>query len=169
MKMQLKWWNWPVVLAVAVVLLVLSAAPGAATPSSGVTNMTLARGTDVSGGTIPLEEGTDVVVSQISIQPGGSSGWHMQPFTSRKAASARRQPTPPGKLSSSGPAKCTTPSTAAQPYMLPSPLTRVSLRVARHGSTCLTRARAQASERSDLKRGVLSHSGTPRRTGWRSR
>jgi len=79
MKMQLNWWNWPVVLTVALVLLVLSAAPGAATPSSGVTNMTLARGTDVSGGTIPLQEGTDIVVSQISIQPGGSSGWHMHP------------------------------------------------------------------------------------------
>jgi len=79
MNMQLKWWNWPVVFAVAVLLLVLSAAPGAATPSSGVTNMTLARGTDVSGGTIPLQEGTDVAVSQISIQSGGSSGWHMHP------------------------------------------------------------------------------------------
>ncbi len=79
MKMQLKWWNWPVVFAVAVALLVLSAAPGEATPSSGVTNMALARGTDVSGGTIPLQEGTDVVVSQISIQPRGSSGWHMHP------------------------------------------------------------------------------------------
>ncbi len=131
MKMQLKWWNWPVVFAVAVALLVLSAAPGAATPSSGVTNMALARGTDVSGGTIPLQEGTDVVVSQISIQPRGSSGWHMHPggaivvvkqvkssFTDRKAASARRQPTPRGKRSSSGPAKCTTLSTAVQFFTL---------------------------------------------------
>ena len=79
MKMQLKWWNWSVVFAVAVLLLVLNAAPGAATQSSGVANMTLARGSDVSVGTIPLQEGTDVVVSQISIQPGGSSGWHMHP------------------------------------------------------------------------------------------
>ena len=159
MKMQLKWWNWPVVLAVAVVLLVLSAAPGAATPSSGVTNMTLARGTDVSGGTIPLQEGTDVVVSQISIQPGGSSGWHMHPggaivvvkqgeVTVYKSQGSQCEATTytAGKRSSSGPARCTTPSTAARLSMLPSPVTRVSILVARHGSTCLTRALAQASE-----------------------
>ena len=79
MKMELKWWNWSVVFAVAVLLLVLNAAPGAATQSSGVANMTLARGADVSAGTIPLQEGTDVVVSQITIQPGGLSGWHMHP------------------------------------------------------------------------------------------
>jgi len=77
--MQLKSWKWAVVFAVAVLLLVLSAAPGAATPSSGVTNTTLARGTDVSAGTIPLQEGTDIAVSQITILPAGSSGWHMHP------------------------------------------------------------------------------------------
>ena len=79
MKVQIKWWNWTVVFAVAVLLLVLTAAPGAATPPAGVTNMALARGTDVSVGTIPLQEGTDIVVAQISIRPHGSSGWHMHP------------------------------------------------------------------------------------------
>src|SRR5579872_475726 len=50
-----------------------------ATPPAGSVNVTLARGTDRSHGTIPLEEGTDIVVSQITIAPGGSSGWHMHP------------------------------------------------------------------------------------------
>jgi quercetin dioxygenase-like cupin family protein len=79
MKVQIKWWNWTVVFAVAVLLLVLTAAPGAATQPNGVTNMALARGTDVSVGTIPLQEGTDIVVAQITIRPHGSSGWHMHP------------------------------------------------------------------------------------------
>jgi len=79
MKVQIKWWNWTVVFAVAVLLLVLTAAPGAATPPAGVTSMALARGTDVSVGTIPLQEGTDIVVAQITIRPHGSSGWHMHP------------------------------------------------------------------------------------------
>jgi quercetin dioxygenase-like cupin family protein len=79
MKMQLKRWNWAVVFAVALLLLVLNAAPGAATPSAGVITTPLARGTDVSAGTIPLQQGTDIAVSQITIQPAGSSGWHMHP------------------------------------------------------------------------------------------
>ena len=77
MKPQLKWWNWAIVLGVPAVLLVANAEPGAATPSSGVTNLPLARGSDLSVGTIPLQQGTDIAVSQITIQPGGSSGWHM--------------------------------------------------------------------------------------------
>src|SRR4029077_563889 len=79
MKMQLKRWNWAVVYAVAILLLVLNATPGAATPSAGATNLPLARGIDVSAGTIPLQEGTDIAVSQITIVPAGSSGWHMHP------------------------------------------------------------------------------------------
>ena len=77
--MNRKWWTASAVIGVVGLLFVVDAAPGAATPSSGVTNVTLARGTDMSVGTIPLQEGTDIVVSQITIQPGGSSGWHMHP------------------------------------------------------------------------------------------
>ena len=54
-------------------------APGFATPPSGLTNVALARGTDVSDGTIPLQVGTDVTMAQISVNPGGSSGWHSHP------------------------------------------------------------------------------------------
>ena len=50
-----------------------------ATPPAGATSVALAHGTDRSNGTIPLQEGTDIVVSQITIAPGGSSGWHMHP------------------------------------------------------------------------------------------
>jgi quercetin dioxygenase-like cupin family protein len=50
-----------------------------ATPPSGLVNVPLARGTDVSNGTIPLQVGTDVAMAQITVDPGGSSGWHSHP------------------------------------------------------------------------------------------
>jgi quercetin dioxygenase-like cupin family protein len=50
-----------------------------ATPPSGLTNVPLARGTNVSDGTIPLQVGTDVAMAQITVEPGGSSGWHAHP------------------------------------------------------------------------------------------
>ena len=50
-----------------------------ATPPSGLTNVPLARGIDVSNGTIPLQVGTDVAMSKITVIPGGSSGWHSHP------------------------------------------------------------------------------------------
>jgi quercetin dioxygenase-like cupin family protein len=52
---------------------------GAATPPSMLTNVTLARGTDQSHGTIPMQFGTDFVMSEITVNPGGSSGWHSHP------------------------------------------------------------------------------------------
>ena len=60
-------------------LVAVNAVPGAATPPSGLTNVTLARGTDLSVGTIAFQEGTDIVVAQITVIPGGSSGWHSHP------------------------------------------------------------------------------------------
>ncbi len=50
-----------------------------ATPPSGLTNVPLARGVNTSDGTIPLQAGTDVVMAQITVDPGGSSGWHSHP------------------------------------------------------------------------------------------
>jgi quercetin dioxygenase-like cupin family protein len=50
-----------------------------ATPPSGLVNVLLARGTDVSEGTLPIQMGTDVVMAQITVDPGGSSGWHSHP------------------------------------------------------------------------------------------
>ena len=60
-------------------LLAVNAVPGAATPPSGLTNVPLARGTDLSNGTIPFQAGTDIVIAQITVLPGGSSGWHSHP------------------------------------------------------------------------------------------
>ena len=57
---------------------VLTVAPGAATPPSGLTNIASARGTNVSGN-IPLQVGTDVAMAQITVNPAGSSGWHSHP------------------------------------------------------------------------------------------
>jgi quercetin dioxygenase-like cupin family protein len=50
-----------------------------ATPPSGLTQVALARGTAVSDGTLPLQVGADVAMAQITVDPGGSSGWHSHP------------------------------------------------------------------------------------------
>ena len=65
--------------AVTAVTLAVSVAPSWATPPSGLTNIPLARGTDTSHGTIPLQFGTDVAMAQITVVPGGSAGWHSHP------------------------------------------------------------------------------------------
>ena len=57
----------------------VTVAPSWATPPSGLTNIPLARGTNTSHGTIPLQFGTDVAMAQITVNPGGSSGWHSHP------------------------------------------------------------------------------------------
>ena len=68
-----------VTVAVAGVFVAATATPGTATAPSGLSTTLLARGTDMSDGTIPLKQGTDVVVVQITVLPGGSSGWHSHP------------------------------------------------------------------------------------------
>jgi quercetin dioxygenase-like cupin family protein len=50
-----------------------------ATSPVGLTNIGLARGTNMSDGTIPLKAGSDVAVAQITVGQGGSSGWHSHP------------------------------------------------------------------------------------------
>jgi quercetin dioxygenase-like cupin family protein len=57
----------------------VNAVPGAATPSAGFTSQLLGRGTYVSHGSLPLGQGLDIVVSKITVVPGGSSGWHSHP------------------------------------------------------------------------------------------
>ncbi len=80
MKRFGRWSLVGVALAGAVIMVMaLTAAPGGATPPSGLTNIPLARGTDTSDGTIPLRVGTDVAMAQITVNPGGSSGWHSHP------------------------------------------------------------------------------------------
>lgn len=57
-----------------------TALPGTATPpTGGFSSVTLARGTDASNGTIPLQAGTDIVVVQVTVPAGGTSGWHSHP------------------------------------------------------------------------------------------
>src|ERR671936_848249 len=70
-------WVWA--LLVAIVGVGVYVGNVVATPPSGLTNVPLARGTDVSDGTIPLQVGTDVAMAQITVLPGGSSGWHSHP------------------------------------------------------------------------------------------
>ena len=77
MKRAVRWALLSV--GVASVVTAVTVAPAAATPPSGLTNVPLARGTDTSNGTIPLQFGTDVAMAQITVDPGGSSGWHSHP------------------------------------------------------------------------------------------
>ena len=67
-------WVLAVVLGLAGVA--LSGGAVSATSPSDLTQVPLARGTNVSHGTIPLHVGTDVAMAQITVDPGGSSGWH---------------------------------------------------------------------------------------------
>ena len=66
---------------IGVVMAVVAAtvAPSWATPPNKLVQTLLARGTNTSHGTIPLKFGTDVVMVRITVQPGGSSGWHSHP------------------------------------------------------------------------------------------
>jgi quercetin dioxygenase-like cupin family protein len=57
----------------------LNAVPGAATPPIGQTSVVVARGTDMSHGTLPIKHGLQIVVVMVTTVPGGSSGWHSHP------------------------------------------------------------------------------------------
>jgi quercetin dioxygenase-like cupin family protein len=63
------------------VVTALTVAPSAATPPAGLTSVLLARGIDRSHGTVALKfkSGTDIAMTQITVNPGGSSGWHSHP------------------------------------------------------------------------------------------
>ncbi len=64
-----------VVLAAALALVGIPAAVSA-TPGSGVTGVILAQGESDDGIVIRGRGTTDVVVREITVQPGGSTGWH---------------------------------------------------------------------------------------------
>ena len=137
-----------------------------ATPPSGLMNIPLARGTDASNGTLPIQVGTDVVMAQITVDPGGSSGWHSHPGGAiivvkqgtptvyRSVGSQCQTPrTAPGTRSSSGRAKWTTSSTRARLHTSSTSPSRVCLPAAPREPTSQTPAPARVSD--DLtERGV---------------
>jgi quercetin dioxygenase-like cupin family protein len=72
--------TWAVLsLGIAGAITAVIVGPSTATPPSGLTNIALARGTDTSHGSVRLQFGTDVAMAQITVQPGGSAGWHSHP------------------------------------------------------------------------------------------
>jgi quercetin dioxygenase-like cupin family protein len=72
--------GWALVsLGLAGVITAMTLTPGVATPPSGLTLVPLARGTNTADGTIPIKVGADVAVAQVTVTPGGSSGWHSHP------------------------------------------------------------------------------------------
>ena len=66
-------------LGFAGLIVALNAAPAGATPASNFAAQVLGRGTMQSTGSLPMNGGLDIVVAQNTVQPGGSSGWHMHP------------------------------------------------------------------------------------------
>ena len=77
MKRALRWAL--MIVALACVVMAMTVASGWATPPVGLTNIPLARGTNATDGTIPLKGGSDMAIAQITVGPGGSSGWHSHP------------------------------------------------------------------------------------------
>jgi quercetin dioxygenase-like cupin family protein len=77
MKRAVRWAAVSVGLAGVIAAMTLS--PGGATPPAGLTNVPLAVAINTSDGTIPLQAGTDVAMAQITVDAGGSSGWHSHP------------------------------------------------------------------------------------------
>ena len=71
--------RWLLLLLVGVVGAAVYGGIALATPPSKLVNILLARGTDRSDGTLPIQVGTDVVLAQITVDPGGSTGWHSHP------------------------------------------------------------------------------------------
>jgi quercetin dioxygenase-like cupin family protein len=63
----------------ACVITAMTLATSEATQPVGLTNIPLARGSNMSDGTIPLKAGADIAIAQITVGPGGSSGWHSHP------------------------------------------------------------------------------------------
>ena len=169
MKRAVRWALLSVGLAGVVMAVTVGPAPSRATPPSGLTNTPLARGTNTSHGTIPLQFGTDVAMVQITVDPGGSAGWHSHPggaivvveqgrspFTHRSAPSARPPRTARGRRSSSDLAKWITSSTPVRSHTSFSSPSRVCLRATPRELTSRTRARARVSDdltKRDLPRG----------------
>ena len=71
--------RWALAVLLGLTGVALSAGAVHATPPSQLTQTLLTRGTNVSNGTIPLHVGTDVAMATITVEPGGSSGWHSHP------------------------------------------------------------------------------------------
>jgi quercetin dioxygenase-like cupin family protein len=72
--------RWALVsVGLACVITAMTLPSSGATPPVGLTNIPLARGSNMSDGTIPLKAGSDVAIAQITVAPGGSSGWHSHP------------------------------------------------------------------------------------------
>jgi len=161
-------------------LAIVNAASVAATPATGLTSVVLGRGTDQSVGSLKLKQGTDIVMAQITVIPGGSSGWHSHPGgaivlikqgkltryrSSLEDTSGDENDASNGSqceitLFSAGQAFLELPgevdqvvNTGTIPYVLVSP-SRACLSAVRQGSISQTRESAQVSELLDVKRGA---------------
>lgn len=69
----------PVVMALVVSIVVLGVAVATATQPRGIERAEVSRGVLVGGGPVRFEPGTETVIVKLSMEPGGSTGWHGHP------------------------------------------------------------------------------------------
>jgi quercetin dioxygenase-like cupin family protein len=67
---------WSLGVATTVYLLAAVAAMVSATPGTGVSSASMAKGTAANGIAVESPGKTDVAMFEITIAPGGSTGWH---------------------------------------------------------------------------------------------
>ena len=153
-------------IGIAGVVMVATGTPSLATPPSGLTNVPLALGTNTSHGTFRLQSGTDFAMAQITVNPGGSSGWHSHPggaiiivkegaLTVHSAAGHRCRTTnyTAGQafLERPGEVDDVLNSTPAPTHTFSWSLSRMSLTVAPRERMSLTQARAPVSDDADSR------------------
>ena len=72
--------RWALVsVGLAGVVIALTLSTGGATPPAGLTLTPLAQGTNNQAGPSRFRLEPDVAMAQITVDPGGSSGWHSHP------------------------------------------------------------------------------------------
>jgi len=68
------------VLAVcSVTVFVVGVVAAVATPPTGTTRTEISKGLLNGGGAVEFKPGTETVVLKITVEPGGSTGWHSHP------------------------------------------------------------------------------------------
>jgi quercetin dioxygenase-like cupin family protein len=69
----------PILVVSSLALLIVGAAVAVATPPKGLTRTETSRATLTGGGPVDFQAGKQAVVLHLTLQPGGSSGWHSHP------------------------------------------------------------------------------------------
>lgn len=71
--------KFPVLVTSTLIIGTLGIAAAIATPPSGASRTEISRGIVDGGGPVLFESGKETVVLKVTLQPGGSTGWHSHP------------------------------------------------------------------------------------------